>query len=40
MKTIITEMNTLDGINGKFDEADDQISNWEDKVVENTHLKQ
>lgn len=32
--------NTLDGINSRLDEANDQTSNLEVKVVENTQLKQ
>ena len=41
MKNIITEMkNTLEGINSKFDETENWISNLEDKVAENIQSEQ
>ena len=37
MKNAITEMkNTLKGINSRLDEAEDQINDLKDKMVENT----
>ena len=41
MQNTITEMNnTLKGINSRFDEAEDQISNLENKVEKNIQSKQ
>ena len=41
MKNKISEMkNTWEGINSRLGEADDWISNLEDKVTKNTQLKQ
>ena len=41
MKNIITEIkNTLNGINSRLDEVEDQISNLKDKVTENIQSEQ
>ena len=40
MKNTLTEMNTLQGINSRADEAEDQIRDLEDKEVENTQSEQ
>lgn len=41
MKNTITKnKNTLEGINSRVDEAEDQISRLEDKVTENTQVEQ
>lgn len=41
IKNIITEKkNTLEGINSKLDEVEDQLSNFKAKVAENTQSGQ
>ena len=41
MKTTITKMKTTsEGINSRVDEAEDRITNLDDKVLENTQSKQ
>lgn len=41
MKSDIAEIkNTLDGINSRLEEAEDWISEWEDRIEKNAHLEQ
>ena len=40
MKNIISEIkNTLEGINSRLNESEEWISEFEDKVVDNTQLE-
>ena len=40
MKNTLEKKNTLEGINSRLDDTEDQISNLEDKVVEITQTEQ
>ena len=39
MNSTITEMKILGGINSRLNEAEDQVSNLENNVAENTELE-